>query len=222
MNGTTWQRALALTGALWIILIVLGNDILGGGGPEIGDPLSVYAAHYADVSTANWAAGVVTFAGLGLGLVFVSVVAERISAAGMWSRLALASGTASLTVKLLSDASTMAAMYRGSELSPELLRTLTDIGAMAFVISFLPLGLFTLATSAGARQLDAAPTWVIWLGVVAGTLLIIGAPFALNGPGFIGMLVFLVWAIAFSATLALRPARLAPSRGKPERTALTA
>jgi hypothetical protein len=102
------------------------------------------------------------------------------------------------------------------------LRTLTDIGAMAFVISFLPLGLFTLATSAGARQLDAAPSWVIWLGVVAGTLLIIGAPFALNGPGFIGMLVFLVWAIAFSATLALRPARLAPSRGKPERTALTA
>jgi hypothetical protein len=209
-DAMTWQRALTLTGALWIILVLVGNDILGTLPPGTGEPLTAYSTYYADVTTTDWVARLIELAGLGFGLVFVSVVAERISATGTWSRLALVGGAAHITVKLVSGIAPFAAMRRGSELSPELLRSLTDIGDMAFAVSFLPLALFALAASAGARQTGAAPAWATWFGFLTGVLLLVGAPFAVNGPGWIGAVVFLAWALTFSVTLFLRQAGAAP------------
>ncbi len=204
-----WFRALALTGALWMVLIVVGNDVLGdsGSAPAADDPPSVYAEYYAnEVDTLSWVSVAIDFAGFGFGLVFVGFIGSRLRDAGSFGSIATVAGAVALAIKVASGAPELTAMYRADEgLNPEIVKTLVDLNGFAFLITFLPLGVFAIASSLGALSARVAPTWTCWLGVVSGIALFAGMPFVIDGPGFLGMLAFIVWTIAFSVAMAVRP-----------------
>ncbi len=208
MDRLTWQRALALTGVLWVALLILGNDVIGqaGDAPQPGDSLAEYSRYYADdITMRSWVAVGMEIAGMGFGLVFIAFAGTRLARAGFPCRLATVAGTAALAIKLGSGSALLAALYRADDgLDPQLLRLVSDVGGFAFVLSFLPLGLFAIGLAAAARELRAVPRWVWAWGIAAGALLPVGMPFAVNGPGSIAMLVFLLWTVVFSVSLAVR------------------
>lgn len=212
-----WFRALALTGALWMVLIVVGNDVLGdsGSAPAADDPPSVYAEYYAnEVDTLSWVSVAIEFAGFGFGLVFVGFIGWRLRDAGSFGSIATVAGAVALAVKMASGAPALTAMYRADEgLNPEIVKTLVDLNVFAFLITFLPLGVFAIASSLGALSLKLAPKWTCWLGVVSGVALFVGMPLVVEGPGFIGMLAFIVWTVAFSVAMAIRSAPASPVQG---------
>ncbi len=204
-----WVRVLALTGALWMVLIVVGNDVLGdsGSAPGVDDPPSAFAEYYAnEIDTVAWVSVAIDIAGFGFGLVFVGFIASRLREAGSFGSIAGVAGAVALAIKLGSAAPQLTAMYRADEgLDPEIVKTLIDLNGFAFLITFLPLGIFAIATSLGALSAGIAPKWTCWLGVVSGSALFVGMPLAVSGPGFLGMLAFIVWTVAFSVAMAIRP-----------------
>jgi hypothetical protein len=189
-------------------LIVVGNDVLGDSGslPAADDPPSAFAEYYANETDAlAWVSVAIDIAGFGFGLVFVGFVASRLRGAGSFGSIAGVAGAVALAIKVGSAAPHLTAMYRADEgLNPEIVKTLIDLNGFAFVMTFLPLGIFAAAASLGALGAGIAPKWICWFGVVSGAALLVGMPLAVSGPGFIGMLVFIVWTVTFSVAMAVR------------------
>lgn len=207
----TLARAAGICGILWIVLLVVGSDVVGQSGdqPGMNDAPQVYADWVAGHSGVRaWAALWIVAAGFGFGLLFVALVAHAVSASGVAARIVLAAGTMAITIKLGSESTIIPLLFRGDEnLDPNIVRTLSDMVGSAFALTFLPLGIFTLATAAGGLRTGFLRPWVAWAGGVAGVALLVGMPMAIDGPGFLGMLAFLLWVVVAGVSL------LVPRRG---------
>jgi hypothetical protein len=92
--------------------------------------------------------------------------------------------------------------------------------ALEFVVdqlNFLVMGVFVLAASLAVVATRALPRWIGWIGVLGGTLLVVsnitmldptstGFLGRVSNIGVIGQLLFMIWTIAVSVRLILRPA----------------
>ena len=91
--------------------------------------------------------------GLALMLVFVGYICTRVRSGGWLATAALAGGVIEVAVKLASGAPMFVAYLLRDELSPQTARVLTDMNSAAFVITWLPMGIFVAgAAAAGMRS----------------------------------------------------------------------
>ena len=122
-----------------------------------------------------------------------------------------------IAVKVGFAAPFLTAVYLSDKgLSDELLRALININGAAFALSFIPYGIMMLALGAGILAYRHMPTWLGWAGIVTGVALIAGAPFVEDdGPGFIAMLLFIIWNIAASVTLFVKWPSIASAAAAP-------
>jgi hypothetical protein len=168
------DRAGALSGAAYVLLILVGNQLASGSGQ---DPHPSGAEDLADFSGSPTLAQSIGFRMEVLGFLafmfFLGWLVHRLrehgGAAAWLAGVAGVAGTMTLALKIGSAAPVMAGEVDHRQLSPTLARVLADMNGATFVITFLTTGVFLVAT--GLAVLTSG-----YLGRVAGwTAVVIGA-----------------------------------------------
>jgi len=168
------DRAGALSGAAYVLLILVGNQLASGSSQ---DPHPSGAKDLADFSGSPTFAQAAGFRMEVLGFLafmfFLGWLVHRLREQGgtaTWlAGVAGVAGTATLAIKMGSAAPIIAGEVDHRQLSPTLARVLADMNGATFVITFLTSGIFLLAI--GLAVLASG-----YLGRVAGwTAVVIGA-----------------------------------------------
>ena len=156
-------------------------------------------------------------------IVFVSYLATRFRDAGWLATAALAGGLIEVAIKLGSGAPMFAAYTLRDEISPQTARVLMDMNGAAFVISWLPLGLFVACAAGAGMRVDALGRTLGWSGVTVGTVTIVMT--AATGVHvlsaiFVPMLLCILWTLIVSLRLTFQ--RSASTAMMPDRTQVMA
>jgi len=217
MSTIIRDRIGAATGAAFVVLAVVGNDMASGGSSQSARPTGEQVlndvAHQA--SSPAYAAGFV-LEGLGfvafigfLGyLAYVLRRARGHGPGGIAAGAAVVSGAVMLAVKLGSAAPLGALAIDYSHMSPQLALVLNDLSGVAFVICWLPFAVFVAAAAAALHGagLVGRPTAYIGLGLgAAGLALSIAGVYDPVGANPLSFLLGLAWLLAVSVRLAVRP-----------------
>jgi hypothetical protein len=170
---TIADRLGAASGAAYVLLINVGNQMASGSGPA--HPTG--QQDLADFSRSPGLAENIGFTLELLGLLafmfflgwFVSSLRRRGGSAEWLAGVAGLAGVVTLAVKLGSAAPILTGEVDHGQLSPTFARVLADMNGSAFVVTFLPYGVFLLAS--GLAILGSG-----WLGRVSGwTAVVFGA-----------------------------------------------
>ena len=214
METSLLTRLGALCGALYVLLVVLGNDVLGAHSPdsthsarEIG---AWWAAH--PPTTSDWAFGMLELTGLLCLPIFVVVLAWwlRQGDDGWLPWIVLVFGLLSAAVKLASGAPIFALAWRAdSGVSDGLAAALVDMNSASFVLTWALDAVMLAAAGAVILSTRCLPRWLGWFGLVGAPLILAGVPFATSGPPT--FLLALIWVVATSIALSLRSGSRAPA-----------
>jgi len=217
MSATVRDRLGAVTGAAFVVLVMVGNEMATAGSGQsahpTGDQVLRDAAHQA--SSASVAAGTaLEVLGFAAFLVFLGYLADvlRRGAVGRGGSIAagtgIVAGAVMVAVKLGSAAPIMALWVDHGAISPQLALVLNDLGTVAFVISWLPSAIFVAAAAAALHRAGLVGRPTAYCGFVLGAaglvLTIIGIhdPVSANPQAF---LLGLLWLLVVSVRLAIRP-----------------
>ena len=214
----------ALCGALSILLVIVGSDVLG-------TPPGVQVAHPSgqqDVDYLRWLAenpsaqlGVsVELLGFALLILFIGFVATRVRDAGWLASAALAGGVIEVAIKLGSAAPMFAAYLLRDEISPQTARVLVDMNGAAFVTTWLPMGIFVGCTAAAGMITNVLGKVLGWFGVVAGSaalLATVATGVHILSAFFVPYLLCLLWILMVSLRLGFTrsAAGMAPAAAAP-------
>jgi hypothetical protein len=212
---TLADRLGAGCGAAYILLILVGNQ-LGGGGNQDPHPsgtadLAAFAGHPTLVEGAGWRMEIAGFIAFMFFLGWMRRRVQQLGGAAAWlSDVAAVAGVVTLAVKLGSAAPVLAGRMDHGELTPVLARVLYDLNAAAFVITFLPYGAFLLALGLAILASGFLGRVAGWSGVVLGALTML-APLASGvdpvGTNVLPFLLGLFWLLAVSVRLAWKGPR---------------
>jgi hypothetical protein len=177
----------AASGAAYVVLVVVGNGLYTGGANE-------------SVAFGVEMLGYVALAS------FTAYVAAALRGSRPWAAtLALFGGATMLAVKLSGWASVLAA--KQSEVAADTAAALIQVDEMAFVLGWLPHGLFVIGLAAAGVIAGRLPRWLGWVGGVIGLTEILAVIAAAQEPVVIPYLLSLLWIIAASLLLAFRGRR---------------
>lgn len=187
---------LAATGTAFAILVVVGNGIhTEGGNQTVGYTLELL--------------GYVALA------IFLAWTTRAFSSAGrVAATLALIGGTAMLAVKLTGWAAVMASQQ--TALTPDVAAGLVQVDEQAFVLAWLPWGLFVTGLALAAREAGRLPGWLAWAGVAIGIGCLAAVPVSSAEPFVLPWLISLLWLIATSTLFARGQRRLAQDQRRGE------
>jgi hypothetical protein len=233
MDKRTWEWLAAACGALYVVLLVGGDDFINPAGepPEPDASLREVTAYLdrAD-SSSFWLGRSIGLLALCALLVFVAYVSRRIrqvdGQAGLLSGVVLAAGSVAVGMQMLAAPAQFAAVQGSADgLDPQVAKALLHVSA-SFHLSFLPLSVFLGAVAIAGLRHGLVPRWlalvagVLPVGFVAG---LIGRP---EDPAVVAYMAFglsLLWFVAASVVLARRVGRPAPARNRvPGRAAAVA
>ena len=218
MSTTIRDRIGAATGAVFVALIMVGNQMASSGPAESAHPTGEQVlrdvAHQA--SSATFTAGfILECLGFAAFIVFLGYLADvlhrrvpRHGPGGIAAGTAIVSGTVMLAVKLGSAAPLGALAIDYGHISPQLAQVLNDMSGVAFVISWLPFAIFVAAAAAGLHRaaLVGRPTAYSGLALgAAGLALSIAGVHDPLGANPLAFLLGLAWLLAVSVRLAVRP-----------------
>lgn len=206
------SRAEKLTsgaGAAFIVLINVGNGIANAGLSGSNRPTAQEAAAdaaYLATHGLNKVGVGLEILGFCLFIVFLGrlivLLRER---GGVWGMTAVVAGLSMLAVKLGSGVSTLVAGLDREQLSATESLFLTDIGSVAFVLSWVPMGLFVAAlasTHLVGRNLR-------WTGLIAGLASVATGIVGVFDPGkaiVVPFLLCMLWTLVASVRLVAKPA----------------
>ena len=218
------DRCGALTGAAYVVLVTVGNTLSTdhSPGPHPAHPTGVQ-----DIASLHWLAGstsgqvgvtleVLSFAALAL---FVGYLCTRIRAGGWLATAALASGAIAIAVKLASAAPMFAAYVLRDGISPEMARVLSDMNGAAFVVDWLPTGLFVACAAGAALATRTLGRTLGWGGVVAGAAAVIVT--AITGvhvltANALPFLICLLWILVVSVRLGVQRSSRVAAQAAPD------
>jgi hypothetical protein len=201
MNKQIGERLAAACGALYVVLLVGGDDFINPAGeiPEADASLREVTSYLDKADSSSfWLGRSIGLLGLCALLVFVVYVSRTVR-----SRLALAAGSTAVALQFLAAPAQFAAVQGAAQgLDPEVARALLH-ASVSFQLSFLPLAVFLAAVATSG----VLPRWLsiaggaIALGFVAG---LVGHP---EDPAVVAFMAFglsLLWFIAASIVLVRR------------------
>ena len=208
MSDGMWRRFGAASGIFYVVLTILGSDVLGG--TETGIGILVELIGFA-------------FFTFFLGSLWACLRSAE-GAGGWLSAVAFGGGLVALAVKLASVAPVLA--VRASEgIDPGIAKALIAMNGTSFAITFLPLGVMLLATAVVAIRTGALPRWLGWGAAVAALGLLGALSAAVVSPSppewvFLPMLLFALWVVVTSIMLIRRagephPVKTAHLGGEP-------
>jgi hypothetical protein len=205
------QRLALASGAIYVVLIMIGNTLyeMGKTGADDGPgALADLQRTTTAVQTIGLTMEVLGFTAL---LVFLGALYRTLRHAersdGWLPVTALGAGLVTVAVKVSSIGPDMAANLRADELTPDLARTLSDLAGADFVISGYTSGIFVAAAAAAALVTRVLPRWLAISGVVVGVLTIAAGTAGIADPaGYVPVpfLLGLLWVLVTSVVLAVR------------------
>ncbi len=201
------DRCGALTGAAYVLLVGIGEEMSTSPGPHGAHPTGQQ-----NIADMRWVAdhpaaqiGVtLELVGFALFVLFIGYLCTRVRDAGWLATAALAGGILAVAIKLGSVAPILVAYLLRDEISPETGRVLFDLNGAAFVVTGLPTGLF-VACAAGAALATRTLGRVLGVGgVVVGVAAVLGT--AATGVHLLAanplpFLFCLLWILAVSVRL---------------------
>jgi hypothetical protein len=205
------DRCGALTGAAYVLLVMVGNTMsTDGPGPQSAHPTGEQ-----DIASLRWLAGSASGqAGVALELLgfaalvlFVGHLCTRVRTGGWLAAAALAGGVIAIAVKLASAAPMFAAYLLRDGISPEMARVLTDMNSAAFVVDWLPTGMFVACAAAAGLAARALGRILGWGGVVAGSgavIVTVVAGVHVLTASALPFLLCLLWILLVSIRLAVQ------------------
>jgi hypothetical protein len=145
-----------------------------------------------------------------------SILREAEGPQGWLATAAFGAGLVDVTIKLGSIAPAKAAENFGDATAMH--QALEDMNSVAFIVTMLPLSIFTAAAAVIILKTGALPRALGWLAAVTAPALLVNGMFldAEFGPAF---LLFLLWVLLTSVVLSVRPSdermRVAPAAPSP-------
>jgi hypothetical protein len=221
------ERLAAATGAAYVALIMVGNVLAtGSGDPEDGPTI---LANLRDGRSPVQTVGVLMeILGFAVFLVFLGYLYRVLRRAegidGWGAAVALGAGLVTTAIKLSSATAMLASEAHPNQLTPDLARTLNDIGGGGFVVSGYVYGIFVTAAAGAALASRALPRWLSIGGLVAGVLAVAaGAAGVLDPIGYVPVpfLLCLAWVLVTSIVLTVHAGRRAHT-GSDDATAVPA
>jgi hypothetical protein len=217
MSTTIRDRIGAATGAAFVALIMVGNQMASGGSADSAHPTGEQVlrdvAHQAS-STAFTAGFVLEGLGFVAFIGFLGYLADVLrrgpgrGPGGIAAGAAIVSGAVMLAVKLGSAVPLGALAIDRGHISPQLAQVLNDMSGVAFVICWVPFGIFTGAAAAGLHRAALVGRATAYSGLalgVAGLALGIAGVHDPLGANPLVFLLGLAWLLAVSVRLAVRP-----------------
>jgi hypothetical protein len=204
------ERLAAVSGAVYVVLAMVGNGIATAGQSNVESGQAVLAdlQHRSTAQSIGIAMEVLSFAALVVFLGFLYRVLRRAERPDGWAAAAaFGTGLIATAVKLASAAPGLAAFLRRDDLPPVLARTINDLGGGAFIISGYVFGVFVALAAGSAFGSLALPRWLSISGLVAGALTIAaGVAGVLSPAGYVPVpfLLCLAWILAASIVLSRR------------------
>jgi hypothetical protein len=186
-------RLAAASGAFYVVVIIVGGEIIDGDGP---------------LARVGYGLVVLSFAAFVVFLAFLHRILRDAEGPGGWvAGLAFAAGLLHSAVRFDAQAPRMVGAYR-DDLTPEVARTLVDLNGMAFVTTGLLLGLYAAAAGWVCLAHRVLPRWLGWFGFVSGVLAVGTAAIGMADPDSYVPLPFLgglIWTLIASVVLTVRP-----------------
>ena len=186
MQGTIWPRLGAVSGVLYVVLLM--------GSTSTGSDARI-------VIVLELIAILLFLPFLG----YLYSVLRRAEGEGAWlSATAFGAGLVDLTIKLGSIAPGFASRTEG--LDPQLHQALEKMNSVAFIVTMLPLGVMMAAVATVILKTRVLPLWIGLLATITATACLVNGMFldAEFGPAF---LIFLLWVTIASIVLTLRAGR---------------
>ncbi len=206
------DRCGALTGAAYVVLVMVGNAMSTDNSPG---PHDAHPTGQQDIDSLHWLAGstsaqvgvTLELLGFAAWMLFVGYLCTRVRAGGWLATAALAGGVVSIAVKLASAAPMFAGYVLRDDLSPETARVLSDMNGVSFVVDWLPVGLFVACAAGAALATGTLGRVLGWGGVVAGTVTVVTT--AVTGVHVLAanplpFLFCLLWILAVSVRLGIQ------------------
>jgi hypothetical protein len=186
MQGSIWPRLGALSGVLFVVLL-MGSTSTGSD---------------AQIIIALELIAILLFLPF---LGYLYSVLRRAEGEGAWlSPTAFGAGLVDLTIKLGSIAPGFASRTEG--LDPQLHQALEKMNSVAFIVTMLPLGVMMAAVAIVVLKTRVLPLWIGLLAAITAPACLVNGMFldAEFGPAF---LLFLLWVMLASIVLTLRAGR---------------
>ncbi len=212
MNNSRLERLAPLTGAVSVVLMIVGTVLIGAYDylPPADDIVDFLNANYTRASIGGYLGTISAFFLIWFAGSVHSALRERESGAGRLSMVAFGGGVAGGISLAATFAVMTAAAQRagvGGGISPEEAVTLSDLwGALGGLVVPVTLAAFIGATAIVSLRAGVFPTWFGWAsGLIAlGLLSPLGYLFAALSP--LWVLVVSIWLYARGASTALAPA----------------
>src|SRR5215203_211654 len=212
MSERIWTRIAAAGGIFFVVLTVLGNDVLGSGGEvpgmtATGAQIGAYLRTHPPTAQ-TWAALYIELLGI-LAFVFFlgslwGVLRRAEGEHGPFSAIAFGAGLVSVGVKIASFPAVIAAFYRGQEgLDSQLVAALLDMNGASFVLTWTIDAVLLAATAVVVLRTGALPRWLGWSAAVLSPALLVGVAFATSF-GFVPHVLTTLWIVATSIVLIRR------------------
>ena len=224
--GGSWERAGALSGAAYALLLMVGGSMMTAGTTEstkpTGEEVLASWQRMAESATAKvgLALALLAFAAFAVFLGYLHGVFRRVEGHESWlPTSAVIAGVLALAIKWGSASFVGAAILRKDELSPDLARTLNDLDGAAFWASWLPYAVFVGVSALVILRTRFVPSAFGWVGLglaVAGVATSVSIDVGMSEIGAAPYLLSVLWVLALSIVLALRGPRTAVERTAPE------
>lgn len=217
---TIQQRLLALSGGAFVVLAIIGNEVIGSAGdsPDVGARAGDVARFLqARQATFDLAVGVELLALTAL-VVFFAFLATRLRVAGAATAAAVVgiAGGAMAAVKVASVPALVAAVHGAGTLPDETVALLARMNEIAFASTWPLLGTALLAVAASWRQ-GAIPRAAALAAAPIGLGLLLVPLTGTVAGNFLPMLLAMLWLLATSVTLCVRRpmGRMVPTAPQP-------
>jgi hypothetical protein len=215
MLTSTRDRVAAATGALFVVLVTVGNQIDVGGTDQSAHPTGASVLHdaagaYNAGHTIGFVLEITGFLVL-FGFLGYLIDAGRRAGGGRGgtaTAVAALAGLTTLIVKISSVAPIATVAMDHASISPELARVLNDINGVGFVLAWLPWAVLVGAAALGLFQgaLVGRPTLIT--GLVLGLAGLVLGILGLRDPvdaNALAWMAGLLWTLVVSVRLAVRP-----------------
>lgn len=219
MLTTVRSRLAAATGAAYVVLVGVGNQINVSGTDQSTHPTGEAVLRDVGRQVGSTSAtigfllelcGFVAFIAF-LGYLVFAMLGRRSDGAprlGVAGGTAVVAGVTMLAIKLGSAAPIGVLVLDRTTISPQLAQVLNDMNSVAFVVGWLPYAVFVAGAALGLRRAELVGRPTAYIGAAIGVIGVAATAIGLHSPlgaNPMPFLLGLLWTLAVSVRLAVRP-----------------
>jgi hypothetical protein len=187
MEDRRYEQLGAAAGIVWVLLVVLGALVVIPAPPEVVDTPEAWAQYFVDHRGAIQLGNALIAVGVLFYVWFLGSLRSCLRSAeggtGRLSSIAFGAGIASTGFVFIALTAAFTAALRPDEISPELVRTLNDVGVVAGAATAGAYAALLFATALVAHRFGALSPRIAWVCGICGLLQFVALGLAFDDSG---------------------------------------